>query len=121
MCDSDPPAPPPPRETEILVNPFDTLDNEERQAAASRKGTSSLRVPRTTGLGIGFSGRGGSTKPNGASPTTSTGLALPGTAPAARTGYTPGASTVGLGHAAQQYQKQQDEALARSIMLGMAL
>jgi hypothetical protein len=121
MCDSDPPAPPPAREPEVLVNPFETLDNAERQAAASRRGTSSLRVPRTTGLGIGFSGRGTAASPSGASPTNSTGLALPGGGSSKPTGYTPFAPTIGLGHTAQQSQKKQDDALLAQIMRGMAL
>jgi hypothetical protein len=124
MCDADaPPPPPPPREPEMLVNPFDDLDNEERAAQASRRGTSSLRVPPLTGLAIGFSGRGGSSSPTKASPTSSTGLAIGGvTGGAPRSaGYTPFASTDGLGHRAQQNQKRQDDELVRQLMIGMAL
>jgi hypothetical protein len=121
MCDADaPPPPPPPREPEMLVNPFDDLDNEERAAQASRRGTSSLRVPLNTGLAIGFSGRGGSSSPTKASPTQSTGLAIGGTTGASKSaGYQPFASTAGLGHTAQQTQQRRDKELVSSLMIAM--
>lgn len=47
-------------EPEVLTNPFDRRNQDERQADSARRGTSSLRIPLDTGLGVGFAGRGGS-------------------------------------------------------------
>lgn len=95
MCFFDPPEPEPIqiKEPEVLVNPFDNLDEDERVARASRIGTSSLRIPLATGLGIGFSGRGGAAAPSragsplGNAGPRSTGLGIGG-APVRTTGPT---------------------------------
>lgn len=58
MCKAPKVRTPPPEPPKILVNPFaDPKRNVAGLVQAARTGRTSLRIPLSTGLGIGFSGR----------------------------------------------------------------